>query len=550
KRYLYIHFPNWSIDLVLRKQKAANNTALVLTKNVAGQPLVKRVSQEAQQAGIEEEMPLVLARALAAQTIAAPFEPLRDFKNLYKLALWCLRFTPLVGIDSELLLAYKRKELDRVEPLYNGLILDITGTERLHKGERALLGTILAKLSKGGINAQAAIAPTIGAAWAHAHYSKHRFPIIAKESLKTSVAPLPVSALRLKADTILALQELGIHTLDALHAIPPKKLMSRFGTLLLKRLDQILGHVEETFRSIHPKESIVTKHAFEIPVTKHAALQTATSSLLKAVVAKLDLQHKKAGTFLITFQGHTEQGDAFTIHKEITLNTATRSLTHIVSVIAPVIEALRLPKGVKKGAASGGLTNITVYAQGVKQAVQQQEDYLQNATATPPAHVFDEFLNNIVSRLGKDHICNAKLHQSYIPERAFSFPSIEDNYSSKRQRHILSANPLNPERILSDRYSQLRRVFYPPFLFAHPEPATTMALLPDTPPSRITWRRRAYKILKGTGPERIFPEWWQADLKQQTEEREYFKVQDETGRWLWIFRNRQTLKWFVHGIWT
>ena len=44
--------------------------------------------------------------------------------------------------------------------------------------------------------------------------------------------------------------------------------------------------------------------------------------------------------------------------------------------------------------------------------------------------------------------------------------------------------------------------------------------------------------------ERITTEWWQGP---QT--RDYFKVQTAAGQWLWVYRQLETSRWFVHGIW-
>ena len=45
-------------------------------------------------------------------------------------------------------------------------------------------------------------------------------------------------------------------------------------------------------------------------------------------------------------------------------------------------------------------------------------------------------------------------------------------------------------------------------LFAPPEPIEAYWLLPDAPPFRFTWRRRAYRGRRADGPERIAEEWW------------------------------------------
>jgi protein ImuB len=76
-------------------------------------------------------------------------------------------------------------------------------------------------------------------------------------------------------------------------------------------------------------------------------------------------------------------------------------------------------------------------------------------------------------------------------------------------------------------------------------------MLPDKPPSRIRWRNATLSIISGIGPERIAPEWWRGDLQRDIfSERDYFTIQDASGRWLWVFRDNTSQSWFVHGVWT
>ncbi len=72
-----------------------------------------------------------------------------------------------------------------------------------------------------------------------------------------------------------------------------------------------------------------------------------------------------------------------------------------------------------------------------------------------------------------------------------------------------------------------------------------MALHPDGPVRRVRWEGRDHVILTSVGPERIGPEWW----KGREATRDYFRVQDEGGRWLWLFREADGGRWFVHGEW-
>ena len=76
-------------------------------------------------------------------------------KLLKGLAEWCIRFTPFVAIDPP-----------------DGLILDVTGCSHLWGGEKEYLTEIIKRLKDFGYNVRAAMADTIGAAWAVARFGK------------------------------------------------------------------------------------------------------------------------------------------------------------------------------------------------------------------------------------------------------------------------------------------------------------------------------------------------------------------------------------------
>jgi protein ImuB len=81
-----------------------------------------------------------------------------------------------------------------------------------------------------------------------------------------------------------------------------------------------------------------------------------------------------------------------------------------------------------------------------------------------------------------------------------------------------------------------------------------VALLPDQPPRRFTWRGRAYRVRRADGPERIHGEWWKA-LAEAEAVRDYFQVEAEEGARFWLFRRGDgvdartgDLSWYLHGV--
>jgi protein ImuB len=91
-------------------------------------------------------------------------------------------------------------------------------------------------------------------------------------------------------------------------------------------------------------------------------------------------------------------------------------------------------------------------------------------------------------------------------------------------------------------------------LFAPPEPIEASWLLPDDPPFRFTWRRRAHRVWRADGPERIAEEWWTSDgaFLSLGAIRDYYRVEDAEGRRFWLFRaglpGAPPPRWFVHGL--
>jgi protein ImuB len=81
--------------------------------------------------------------------------------------------------------------------------------------------------------------------------------------------------------------------------------------------------------------------------------------------------------------------------------------------------------------------------------------------------------------------------------------------------------------------------------------------MPDHPPSVVRWRGTERHIVAGFGPERIAAEWWRGTLaparavdgSQGNDARDYYRVQDSTGLWTWVFRQTATSRWYIHGYW-
>ena len=142
-------------------------------------------------------------------------------------------------------------------------------------------------------------------------------------------------------------------------------------------------------------------------------------------------------------------------------------------------------------------------------------------------------VDTLLNRLGADRVFANEAVESDIPERAVR------RVAALREGGVKSwpAGLPRPARLL------------------HPPRAVeAVALLPDHPPVQFTWRKKAHRVRRADGPERVFGEWWRAD-DEFFAVRDYFQVEDEEGRRFWLFRQGDgqdggtgDMGWYVHGM--
>ncbi len=76
-----------------------------------------------------------------------------------------------------------------------------------------------------------------------------------------------------------------------------------------------------------------------------------------------------------------------------------------------------------------------------------------------------------------------------------------------------------------------------------PQPMEVLASFPEGPPQRVWLSSGEERIREWWGPERIETGWWQ----QTDVVRDYFRIETASGANYWIFRERKTGRWFLHG---
>jgi protein ImuB len=234
-RIVSVWLKAWPIARLLRAQASASPVedrikpvldpaqSLVLVAPGKGGQRIVALNRAACAGGLSLGELLSNARSKVLNLQICDADPAADRDALRKLALWAMRYCPVVAIGHEASGA-------------DGLFLDITGAAQLFGGEERLL----------------ADAGTAGAAWALARYGKRNRIILSPGEERKGIEDLPLAALRLPEEVLTVLRRLGFRRCGELIDQPRAPFGARFDAPLLSRLDQALGRASEPLIPVVP----------------------------------------------------------------------------------------------------------------------------------------------------------------------------------------------------------------------------------------------------------------------------------------------------------
>ena len=175
-RMLSLWLRRLSTDRIARSREVS--APLAVTGKRGNAELIVAVDEAAERLGLSPGLALAQARAMHPALQAIEEDTEAEAGLLENIADWCLRYTPLIAFDAP-----------------DGLLLDITGCAHLYGGEAALVADLGQRLEQAGLAYSIAVAGSIGAAHAAAHYGEPAsYPCGEEREL---LAPLPLAALRL-----------------------------------------------------------------------------------------------------------------------------------------------------------------------------------------------------------------------------------------------------------------------------------------------------------------------------------------------------------------
>jgi protein ImuB len=374
------------------------------------------------------------------------------------------------------------------------LWLELGASHRLFGGYAALMSQLEAGLTQLGLSHICALAPSPHGAALLTQVERQRC-VYTRAQLRMRLEPLPLSLLELSAETIDALQSVGLRSIGQLLALPAAAIARRFGPETSLYLRRLLGQQSDP------------RCAWQLPPTYQARCEFGCE-LRDTTALLFPLQR-----LLLEFQGYLRGRDCavlrFTLKLEhyrhassnltIGLSAPTREAAQFLQLARERLNNLVLPAPV-----SGvGVEALEFTAPSIVQA-----DFF--GSSAQQLQQLQLLLDRLRARLGADQVQGLRPQADYRPERAWDFAPPAQARTDLQNTAAKDDLPARPCFLATD----LQRI---------------------APPARLL-----------SGPERIQSGWWdRADAA-----RDYYVAQAEDGARLWVFHDLANDGWFLQGLWT
>lgn len=495
QQYLSIWFPHLATDWFTLRKPALKTVAFVLSTSSHGRLIVSAASPLASAIGISTGMAIADARALFPSLEVLDDKPTLTAQLLQRIAEWSVRFTPVVAIDPP-----------------DGLMLDASGCTHLWGSSQAYADDLCKRLLKRGYLARAAISNTIGASWALARFGKKDL-VTGDGQQQAAIGSLPPASLRIDQATVERLNKLGLTTINDLVPLPATALRRRFGTQILQRLRQALGHEAEFIQPLIPRIPYQERLPCLDPIVHLTGIEIALQTLLESLCKRLREEGK--GIRKAVFRGYRVDNIAQGI--EISTSRATQNGSHLFHLFSLRLSTIEPALGFEL---------FILEATQVADHEASQHAIWEDKGGLDDPRLFELF-DRLTTRVHDIEIQRFLPAEHHLPERAIQQASHDEQPPAEWK--------LDKPR--------------PIILLPNPEPIEVTAPIPDYPPMNFRCKAELHRIVKADGPERIEQEWW----IREGEHRDYYAVEDEQGRRYWLFRSghydtEKKVQWYLHGL--
>lgn len=492
--WLCLRFTHLGLNSVgIQGECGAHSPASAITE----QQQLYQCNNSAQRSGLQAGMGVNHALMLNPTIQLTERDKNKEAQKLKELSHWAYRFTSQVSIHN-----------------HSSLLLEIGRSIKLFKGLKHLINLINHDLERFQIDTQLGIGHTPKAAFVLSFTpitSEHCTEQALQNTLSRLLAS-HLSSLEVDSKTIQQLRHCGFEQLEELEKIPVAELGRRFGKDFLHYLDQLWGRIADPQLSTTPPETFESSADFAEPIRNLNWINQQLDRLLT------DLEHFISARQLIcrSFTWRFYHENNRLLHTvSIGLSSKQNNLKTFRELSDLKLASIQL---------QWEFASIELSS---SQLVPRQLFNDDLFDPQPSQEQFNQLIDKLTNRLGDHALFRVHHAPEHLPELANGRQNAVQEENSKYSSHI-ATHSTEPEQAFKDQ---------PLWLLESPQ--------------RLPQNRAKYKsepLFQGPltiihGPDRITSHWW-----SKIQSRDYFIARQKNGRLLWLFFDRDTRSWFLHGL--
>jgi protein ImuB len=380
----------------------------------------------------------------------------------------------------------------------DALLLEVRGSVQLFGSLPALCSAIDAKWQKLQLAARSATLPSTFAALWSARAGRNVHSARSAE-LPAQLAPLPLSCTAWDAEVLQILRGMGVRNLGELLRLPRAGLARRLGVGVPRDLDIALGRRSAPRRMYVARERFRAQRDFEVEIAQVAYLQKAVEPLIEQCASFL--RSRQAGVQRLTLSLKQRHGPP--IRLSFGLASITSESRRLRDVVGQKLERLSLPAPVRgMELRSGSLRALSAVSL----------DVFAGLTGMSGRDTAPQLVERLRARLGDTAVYGLRLVPEHRPEAAWG----------RVQELTLTGLPVPTSPAL--QAAVVDHLPRPLWLLSEPVPLDPPQLL--------------------AGPERIESGWWDG----RGVARDYYVARRLRGERLWVFQERLSKRWYLHGL--
>ncbi|MEH6417135.1 Y-family DNA polymerase [Pseudomonas sp. CGJS7] len=467
-RWACLLLPQLAMDVVLRNHPHPERP-LVLVDGPHARRRLHAVNAAARAIGLRPGMSLIAAHAIVDGFQMVEHDPAAVERARQLLAAWAYRYSSQVSTEFA-----------------HAIVLEIGRSRALFGLWPQLHQRLGQELRELGFRYRMAAAPNPYAARALTNIADGLF--FDDDMLLPALAKMPIERCGLDADTVQALQRMGLRKLGAAFELPRAPLARRFGQDLLTRLDALRGLAQPMLNYFLPPDVFDARIELGHEVESSLALLFPLRRLTADLSAYLSGRDGGVARFklILEHEHHSHRERIADSEVPIGLLAPEREAAMLFELARGRLQHAQLPAPV---------VGLRLLAEELPPFVPARRDLFD--PRPQQALPWAQLRERLRARLGDDDVHGLALHPDHRPERAW--------------RSVYGDAPVRADK--TDAAAVAAQTTRPGWLLGQPEPL----------------REPIARIL--AGPERIESGWWDQDEVR----RDYYLIETAKGQRAWAY---------------